>query len=169
MQFQVPQFIETEDKILGPLSLRQFIYLSIAAGAAMILYFIFTFWVWLFFSLVIVGATAALVLVKINGRPLTILAQHALFFYWNPQTYVWMPDQPNLPKNEETVRQATSGFSMEKVVSGFALKNAWHHVQVGKSPAASKPEREAKRTEERFDYVQKITGESRVAKRVDYR
>ena len=33
MQFQVPQFIETEDKVVGPLTLRQFMYIA-GAGAA---------------------------------------------------------------------------------------------------------------------------------------
>lgn len=33
MQFQVPQFIEVEDKIFGPLTFKQFVY--IAGGVAL--------------------------------------------------------------------------------------------------------------------------------------
>src|SRR3989344_2665997 len=32
MEYQVPQFIEVEDKIIGPLTLKQFIYLAGEAG-----------------------------------------------------------------------------------------------------------------------------------------
>ena len=38
MQFQVPQFIDVENKIIGPLSLRQFLYL---AGAGLISFMLF--------------------------------------------------------------------------------------------------------------------------------
>ena len=38
MQFQVPQFIEVEDKIVGPLTFKQFIYLAGGGGVIAILY-----------------------------------------------------------------------------------------------------------------------------------
>ncbi len=38
MRFQVPQFIEIEDKIFGPLTFKQFIYLLGGGGAVFILY-----------------------------------------------------------------------------------------------------------------------------------
>jgi hypothetical protein len=169
MQFQVPQFIETEDKILWSLSIRQFIFLSMAIGCSMLLYFIFNFWIWFAFSLFIVGGTAAVVLVKVNGRSFGIIAMKAVLFYWEPQTYVWMPEQPNLPKNEDTVKAAPDGFSLEKIISGMALKSTWHRVQVGRSPASEKITREVKRAKERYETVGRITGDRRVAKRVDYR
>ena len=34
MQFQVPQFIEVEDKIFGPLTFKQFVYVAGGAGLA---------------------------------------------------------------------------------------------------------------------------------------
>lgn len=168
MQFQVPQFIETEDKILGPLSLRQFIYLSLSIGASLLLYAIFNFWIWLLFSAVLVGGTAAVLLVKVNGRSFGVIALRAIEFYWQPQTYVWMPDQPNMPKTQETVKQA-SGFSMESIISGLALNNAWHRVQVGTTASAQKVDREEKRTRERYGVVSRITGDRQIAKRIDYR
>ena len=38
MHFQTPQFIEIEDKIFGPLTLKQFIYLAGAAGLSFTAY-----------------------------------------------------------------------------------------------------------------------------------
>ena len=34
MQFQTPQFIETENKIIGPLTLKQFFYLAVGFGVS---------------------------------------------------------------------------------------------------------------------------------------
>ena len=40
MRFEVPQFIEIEDKIIGPLTWKQFIYLAGGVGALLILYYL---------------------------------------------------------------------------------------------------------------------------------
>ncbi|NCT02072.1 PrgI family protein, partial [Candidatus Parcubacteria bacterium] len=38
MRFEVPQFIEVEDKIFGPLTWRQFLYLSGGLGMAVVIF-----------------------------------------------------------------------------------------------------------------------------------
>jgi hypothetical protein len=38
MHYQVPQFIEIEDKIFGPLTLKQFIYLAGGVGLCLIFF-----------------------------------------------------------------------------------------------------------------------------------
>jgi len=43
MQFQVPQFIEVEDKIFGPLTFKQFVYMAGGAGLAYLLWRVLPF------------------------------------------------------------------------------------------------------------------------------
>jgi hypothetical protein len=169
MQYQIPQFIDTEDKIVGPLTLRQFIYLSLAAGASMMLYFVVSNWLWFGLMAVIMGLGAAFALIKVNGRPFARVARSALMFYWEPQTYVWLPDQPSLPKNETTVREVTGGFSLEKIVAGMALKSAWTHVQTGSKESADAAKLHMSRLKEKYEIFQGIGGDRRAAKRIDYR
>ena len=38
MRFQVPQFIDIEDKIFGPLTFKQFVYLAGGGGLAFLIY-----------------------------------------------------------------------------------------------------------------------------------
>jgi hypothetical protein len=45
-QYKVPQNVEAEDKILGPFSFRQFIYLLVALGCGAIMWFLVTSGVW---------------------------------------------------------------------------------------------------------------------------
>ena len=40
MEYQVPQFIEVEDKIVGPLTLKQFIYIA-GAGGLCVVFFVY--------------------------------------------------------------------------------------------------------------------------------
>jgi len=168
MQFQVPQFIETEDKIIGPLTLKQFFYL--AGGTALVLasYFALQIWLWIVVSLFIIVIAVGFAFISINGKPLPKILLAAFNFYWSPQIYVWQPEQPTLPKTEENVKKA--GFSLEKIVAGMALKNTWRYLQTG-SKAAEEPKPEAAqiKTKEVYQVFHEITGERKIAKRVDYR
>lgn len=169
MQFQVPQFIETEDKIVGPLSLRQFAYVGGAAVIIMFLYFLVATWLWFILSLIIASAGVSLALIKINGKPLIKLAYSAANFYWRPQIYLWQSENRVLPKTEETLKsEIGSGFSLENIIRGIALRSAWHKVEVGSQESAQKARLSLKRMKERYEIFRGLYGEKKVAKRVDY-
>ncbi len=89
MQFQVPQFIEVEDKIFGPLTFKQFIYLGGGAGAAYILWRIFPVYLSGPLILVVGGLAAALAFFRFNGRPFILGLENAFFFYIRGKLYLW--------------------------------------------------------------------------------
>ncbi len=174
MQFQVPQFIETEDHIVGPLSLRQFFYISGAVGISFMLYFMVASWLWFALSVIILGGAIAISFVKINGRPLVRVLSSALNYYWKPQRYVWLSDKTNSPKSQESLAETMSetieGISLEKIISGFALKNAQMNVEVGAKNVRVETIRETtKQKEDAYGVFEGIFGERKIAKRVDYR
>ena len=68
MQFQVPQFTEAEDKIVGPLTLRQFIYIAAAGGVSVMLYFAVITWLWAFLSMFIWSIRRIYFLVLLRER-----------------------------------------------------------------------------------------------------
>ena len=166
MQYQVPQFIDTEDKIAGPFTMRQFIYLSLTGGAVFMMYFLLQSWVWIILAVVVMGAGFSLAFVKVNGQKLSYVARAAFLFYWQPQLYLWQPENPQLEKTSTTMQTRTShGFDIEGIVSGLALKSAWQYVQTGSKAEHPVAPREQK---ERYQVFRKQTGELRAAKRVDY-
>src|SRR3989344_3018488 len=141
MQFQVPQFIETEDKIIGPLTLKQFLYLALAGGACFGLYFILDTWLWLLVSIFVGASAAALAFIKVNGRPLPVIAFAAFQYYWKPRFYLWeqlLTSKAPIPKREKILKQPI-------------LETA------------------GKQSKERFEILRRITGEREVSRRVDYR
>jgi hypothetical protein len=69
MQFQVPQFIDVEDKIVGPLSFKQFAYILAAGATAFIGVRVFPLWLGIPLALPLIGFFLALAFLKINGRP----------------------------------------------------------------------------------------------------
>lgn len=166
MQYQVPQFIDTEDKIAGPFTMRQFIYVALTVGVVFMLYFLLQSWIWLILAVVILGVGFGFAFVKVNGQKLSYMARAAFLFYWNPQLYLWQPQNPGLQKTPEAMQErASAGFDIERIVSGFALKRAWQFVQTG-SKAEPAPVRTDQK--ERYQVFRKVTGELRAARRVDY-
>jgi len=89
MNFTVPQFIEVESKIIGPLSLKQFLYL--AGGAAIIFFTWYAFKFWFFVMVAIPTAVLSLCLafLKINGRPFAQILMAFLGFVSKPRIYTW--------------------------------------------------------------------------------
>ncbi len=103
MQFQVPQFIDIEDKIVGPFSLKQFGYLAAAALLIFILFFILKTALWIIVAIPIALFAAALALVKYNGRPLPYLILSIFRHFWRPRFYLWQHKRPAAPAPAITV------------------------------------------------------------------
>ncbi len=168
MQFQVPQFIETEDKIVGPFTIIQFIYIALGGGASFLLYFAVQTWLWGFLSVFIIAAAFSLAFVKISGRSLSRIILSAFNFYWNPQVYVWQPDHPEIAKGPETLRPLAtpSGVSLENIVSGIALRGVWQDLQTGTKVSN---QQFFGKVQERYQVFRKLTGDRQAAQRIDYR
>ncbi len=60
MNFQVPQFIEHEAKIVGPFTLKQFMYVGAAGGISLVLYFSAPRLVFILGTIVLGGISLAL-------------------------------------------------------------------------------------------------------------
>jgi len=89
MQFQVPQFIEVEDKIFGPLTFKQFIYMGGGAGACYIVYRVLPLFIAGPLVLIVAGLAAALAFFQFNGRPFILGMENAFFFLIRGKLYLW--------------------------------------------------------------------------------
>ena len=85
MQFNVPQF-ETEDKLFGPFTVFQFLYVAAALVTTFFLFPLLAIWFWFAVSAVLVGGTLALALVKVGGRPMPVFLLAAAHYLWEPKT-----------------------------------------------------------------------------------
>lgn len=102
MRFQVPQFIEIEDKIFGPLTLKQFLYLAGGGAAIFLAKQILPFFLFVIAAALIAGAAAALAFVKINNRPFVIFLSHALNYYVGNRLYIWRKEEKKPVRREMT-------------------------------------------------------------------
>ena len=89
MQYQVPQFIDIEDRIIGPLTLKQFLYLAFAAALLFVFWFLLKFYIWIIVALPITAASLAFAFVKINDRPFVYFFLAAVSYFIKPKLYIF--------------------------------------------------------------------------------
>ena len=110
MQFQVPQFIEKEAKIVGPLTFKQFLYLGAAGVVVFFLYFYLAAKNLLAFSLItiflVIGALAFAFL-KVGGQPLLSIFLKFFNFSFSSKIYLWKKKaiSPKIIKKEEKLKK----------------------------------------------------------------
>jgi hypothetical protein len=103
MRFQVPQFIEVEDKIIGPLTIKQFIYLAGGIGLSIIFYlFINPFIFSLIFIIPIMAFAGMLAFFKVNNKPFVVVLEAAFKYLINPKLYLWRHVQ-KVPELKDTI------------------------------------------------------------------
>ncbi|HXK37784.1 MAG TPA: PrgI family protein [Candidatus Paceibacterota bacterium] len=99
MQFQVPQFIDIEDKIVGPLTLKQFLYIAGTVALAYVAYTAIP--VSAIGVLVAIGLLSfggLLAFYKYNNRPFINIVAAAFFYYIRPRLYIWRPQKKTAEK-----------------------------------------------------------------------
>ncbi|MBR3329340.1 PrgI family protein [Candidatus Saccharibacteria bacterium] len=110
-QYKVPQDVEADDKLLGPFSFRQFVYLLIVAGLialAVGLFQIFPLLVIIPLPLILLFAALALPIKK--DQPMETYLAAIVSYYLKPRTRFWMSGQREstidiiAPKTVEEVR-----------------------------------------------------------------
>ncbi len=105
MRYQVPQFIEVEDKIFGPLTLKQFLY--VAGGASI------SFMIWTilprFFAIPLIIPVAifflALAFYKVNDRPFLISVENGLKYLTKSKLYIWKREEKMPQKKKATEKE----------------------------------------------------------------
>jgi len=90
-QFVVPQFLDIEPRIIGPITARQFILMLVVVLLDFVVYRIFgtSIPLMLLFAIPITGLGAAFAFGKVNGQPLHVLVINGIQTVRRPAKRVW--------------------------------------------------------------------------------
>lgn len=107
MEFTVPQFIEKEPKIVGPFTFKQFIFIGIAGGICLFLFFTVPLFLFIIISIVLLGGAFALAFVKIEKTSLPTFIKNFFSFLFKPKIYLWKKNTspPKFLKKERIEKQ----------------------------------------------------------------
>ena len=172
MQFQIPQFIEVEDKIAGPFTLKQLLYLIGGGAIALVSFLIFKLWLTMIIITVDALISLSLAFFKYNGQPLIKVMSSAFFFFWHPRLYLWKREI-----NEKVIELPEEKFVLNKrrtlkdvAATMPSVKKLWMDMITTKNPIPKREKTTAvSQIAEKFNVFRRLTGEKEVARRIDYR
>lgn len=129
MQFKVPQFLDIEDKIFGPFTFKEFVYLAGGAGLCFVLYKLLGLLLGIIPMLAVAGLSLALTFYHPNGKPFINLIESALKFSLQNKLYIWkrrMIKVKPVEKSKNIVQNTQIENSVGPRLSGSKLRDlAW--------------------------------------------
>ncbi|MDO8668715.1 MAG: PrgI family protein [Candidatus Buchananbacteria bacterium] len=103
-QITVPQFLDVEDRIIGPITVRQFIEMVIGGIIIFIFYKIFDFSLFVVSGLLVLVITVTFAFIKINGQHFHNFLLNFITTIKNPKLKIW----------RKTISEADIKMSLKK-------------------------------------------------------
>lgn len=108
MRFQVPQFIDIEDKVFGPFTFKQFVYIAGAAGLSFILLRLLPRFLAIIAIIPVAVFALALAFYKVNNKPFVQMVEAFFKYVIGARLYVWKRSEKESAKSSilpESYRQ----------------------------------------------------------------
>ena len=120
MRFEVPQFIEIEDKIFGPLTWRQFLYLGGGIGMAVAMFITLPFILFVLLGLPLAILAGALAFYPVNNRPFSFFLEAIMNYLKGQRQYLWRSKSADIihtarPKDQSVPQYATPPVSQSSI------------------------------------------------------
>ncbi|MEI7498431.1 MAG: PrgI family protein [Candidatus Falkowbacteria bacterium] len=112
--FTVPQFIDVEDKIIGPITTRQFVILLSTGLLVALFYKIFDFSLFVTVTAVAVIVSVTLAFVRINGRPFHFFMLNFIQTFKRPKLRIWLKELSDM----RVIEEADVVKAVARVVAG---------------------------------------------------
>ena len=103
MRFQVPQFIEVEDKIFGPLTFKQFIYIAGGIGFCVVLFIFLPKFLAIIIGLPVILLAASLAFYKVNDKPFINVVEAFIKYLFTNKLYIWKKEDKIIDNRQKTM------------------------------------------------------------------
>lgn len=117
MQYRVPQFIEHEAKILGPLNIKQSMTIGVVLVVCFFLYFAIgeeNFFLFILLAGLLTGIALAISFYKVQGQALPVVMKNWINFSISPRLFLWRRKQSPVFLSTERERRAITIVKQEK-------------------------------------------------------
>lgn len=103
MKYQVPQFLEVEDKIFGPFTLKQFLYAGAGIALGFLAWTTFPRFLAILIGVPFVAVFFGLAFWKVNERPLAEAIENFFKYLLSPKLYLWKKEEKSPQKQAAEV------------------------------------------------------------------
>ncbi len=121
----MPQFIEVEDKIVGPLTLRQFIYIAAGIGLGIICYIYLPLWIAFPLIALVAAAAGALAFYKMNGKPLIEILEAGFNYLIGAKFFLWRHENEKAVGTPVKEKPQTAVATAPRISRGKLSELAW--------------------------------------------
>lgn len=94
MRFQVPQFVDIEDRIIGPFTLKQFLMYVAAVLLLVPVYLVSDLSLFFTIAIPVLGVAALFAHFRLHGKSLFTVLYNAARFLTHSQMYLWRRGSP---------------------------------------------------------------------------
>ena len=123
MRFEVPQFIEIEDKVVGPLTFKQFVYIVGGGGLAFVLFAFLPKAVGIPLAGVVVLLAVALAFYKVNNKPFVFFIENFFKYVISGKLYIWKKEEEVVP--QRGAPQKGSSLYVPKIADSKLKDLSW--------------------------------------------
>ncbi len=128
MQFKVPQFLDIEDKIFGPFTFRQFVYLAGGAGFCFIIFRLVGLYIGTIPIAIVAGFSLALAFYRPNNKPFIYMVEAGIKYLMRNKLYIWQKQKQDSNSQQTDTAKSRNAITMqrENKLTGSKLKDlAW--------------------------------------------
>lgn len=108
MQFRTPQFIDIEDKIFGPFTFKEFIYMLGGGFMGYLSFKLLPFLIGVPLGIGLVILALALAFYKVNNRPFVTVLQAWMKYQLASKLYIWHKTAPKKGSERVVAPEVTS-------------------------------------------------------------
>ena len=106
MHYNVPQFIDVEDKVAGPLTAKQLLWMFGMGATLMMLWGLLDRTAFFLSAVPVAALFVALAFYKPHGRPLISFVFYGILFLFRPKMYVWKREERVIKRSAMRSRHA---------------------------------------------------------------
>lgn len=121
MLFNVPQFLDIEDKIVGPLTAKQLGWLGLGGVVALVFWNFLDTQAFIIAAVIIAAVFGALAFYRPYGQPLISFLASSVYYIFRPRMYVWkrLPEKIVIPRKGKDKNEIAHE---RKVISGNKIE-----------------------------------------------
>lgn len=121
MLFNVPQFIDKEDKIVGPFTAKQLGWIAGAGTVMLVLWSLLDISGFILASIPVIGIFGAFAFYRPNGQPFISFISSSLRFAFKPKIYIWrrLPEKIIIQKKTAAKNETKKE---KKVITGKKIE-----------------------------------------------
>lgn len=123
-QYQVPQFLDVEDRLFGPFTTKQFLYAAGGIGLFFISFALLPRAIAFLVGIPLLAFFMSLAFLKVNNRPFAVTVENSIKYALSSKLYIWNKIDKK-PKKKKVEEKTNTSFYVPKLSESKLKDISW--------------------------------------------